>query len=181
MPPESRSDKRKERYRELRALGFSASEARRYRDQSGTNIDKRISVEQRRISRKPQQMRSSEEVFRLERIRNRRKSRVTRQPRLDSRRERWQRFSDWSKVQRFPKEYQARIDQINERAGKPRFDGYGYRRFYYEYVERLSMEDSIQLADRGDSGVRYLLNRPLVPGRDNLRVKLSDTKRSGAA
>jgi hypothetical protein len=100
---------------------------------------------------------------------------------VDSRRARWERFSKWSEAGVFPKSFRARIVQINRAAGLGVNAGFGYRQFYYEYVERLSREDSIQLADRADSGVRYLINKPLVPGRVNLRSQLSASKRKGAA
>ena len=46
------------------------------------------------------------------------------------------------------------IRTMNRRAGKDSdFDGFGYRAFYYYYVERIMDIDVIaQLADRGDSG-----------------------------
>lgn len=181
MPPETRSAKRKERYRELRTLGFSATEARRLRDTSGDTINTEVTSAQRRISRKPQQLRTSEEVFRLERIRNYKRSKFTRRIRVDSRQARWERFSKWSKAGVFPKELRARIVRINQAAGLGANDGFGYRQFYYEYVERLSREDATQFADRADSGIRYLVNKPLVPGRTNIRTKLRASESKGVA
>lgn len=181
MPPESRADKRKERYRELRNLGFSAPEARRLRDTSGDTIDSEITVKQRRISRKPQQLRSSEEQFTLDRIRNYRRGGFSRRSRVDSRRARWERFSKWSEAGVFPKSFRARIVQINQSNGLLANDGFGYRQFYYEYVERLSREDASQFSDRADSGVKFIKQESLVPGRVNLRSMLRADKRKGAA
>lgn len=185
MPPDDvRSEKRLERYRELRALGFSAEDARRLRDRSGRNIQLEVASEQRRISRKPQRARTPEETFRLRRIQDRNVSatRIQQEARLNTRRERWMRFSEWSKAGVFPRQYISRIRQINIRAGRDAYDGYGFRQFYFEYVERLSREESIELADRADSGMRYLVNRPLVPGRINLRRDINPPKsRQGVA
>lgn len=181
--PESRSDKRKERYRELRALRFSPEVARRYRDKSGKEISLLITREQRRISRKPQYKRSADESFRLRRIQDRSKSanQVQQQARLDSRRERWEKFSEYSKSGLWPQNLRNRIREINRRAGLGPDDGYGFRRFYYEYVERLSLEESIQISERGDSEVRFLTNRPLVAGRPNLRVLLRSPQQRKSA
>ena len=176
--PEDRDNKRRERYLELRALGFSVQDARRYRDQSGKNIELRISKEQRRISRKPEQIRSSEESFKLSRIRQRRQSAnfIARKARMSTRQERWQEFSDFSKSGAWPQEIRARIRAINTRAGLDSDDGYGFRRYYYEFVERLNTDESKELSERNDSGMRYLLNRSLVRGRSNLRRLLNPPK-----
>lgn len=172
--PESRSDKRKERYRELRALRFTPEQARRLRDRSGKEIQLAIARERRHISRKPEYKRTAEEQFRLRRIQDRQSlgSEIQQQSRLDSRQERWEKFSEYSKSGKWPRQLRTRIREINSRAGLGPDDGYGYRRFYYEYVERLSLEESIQISERGDSEVRFLTNRPLVYGRQNLRALL---------
>ena len=168
---ESRSEKRKERYNELKALGFSSVDARKYRDRSGDNIERKVSSEQRRISRKPKAMRTSSETFKLRRIRSRKVTQSNRQRsgRMDSREARWRKFSASSKINKFPKAARLRILKINRDAGLSPDDRYGYRRYYFEYVERLDPGDASDLSDRGDSGMRYLANWSLVPGRVNLR------------
>jgi hypothetical protein len=180
--PEPRSLKRVERYRELRALGFDPIQARRFRDWSGKRIQLTIAREQRRISRKPIQLRTTDESFRLSRIqsRNRQQTQIQQQARLSSRQERWEQFADFSENRNWPPEFLRRIRQINERAGLSIDDGFGYRRFYYEYVERLDIQESLDLAERGDSEIRFLTNRPLVAGRPNLRALLRSPK-AGAA
>jgi hypothetical protein len=181
--PEPRSLKRVERYRELRALGFDPIQARRFRDWSGKRIQLTIAREQRRISRKPVQLRTSDESFRLSRIqsRNRRQTQIQQQARLSSRQERWEQFAEFSKTRNWPSEFLRRIRQINVRAGKESADdGYGYRRFYFEYVERLDIQESLDIAERGDSEIRFLTNKPLVAGRPNLRALLRSPK-AGAA
>lgn len=181
--PESRSDKRKERYRELRALRFSPEQSRRLRDRSGKEIQLAIAREQRRISRKPVQLRTADESFRLKRIQDRQAAatEVQRRARLETRQERWEKFSEYSKSGIWPREFRKRIREINRRVGLGPDDGYGYRRFYYEYVERLSQEESIQISERGDSEVRYLTNRPLVVGRPNLRALLRSPQQAKAS
>jgi hypothetical protein len=180
--PEPRNLKRVERYRELRALGFDATQARRFRDWSGKRIQLTIAREQRRISRKPIQLRTADESFRLSRIqsRNRQQTQIQQQTRLSSRQERWEEFAEFSENRNWPSEFLRRIRQINERAGLSIDDGFGYRRFYYEYVERLDIQESLDLAERGDSEIRFLTNRPLVAGRPNLRALLRSPK-AGAA
>lgn len=169
--PESRSDKRKERYRELRALRFSPEQSRRLRDRSGKEIQLAIAREQRRISRKPEKLRTADESFRLKRIQDRQTTatEVLRRARLETRQERWEKFSDYSNSGIWPGEFRKRIREINRRSGFGPDDRYGYRRFYFEYVERLSQEESIDISERGDSEARYLTNKPLVSGRQNLR------------
>lgn len=175
--PESRSEKRKERYKELRALGFTVADARRYRDRSGDNIDRFIRVEQRRISRKPIALRSSRESFRLSRIRNYRSQPSKKSRRFDSREARWRQFSKWSKNNKFPKWAQDRIVATNRRAGKDSIlDGFGYRQFYYEYVERLDDGEISDIVDRNDSGMRWRINMSLVIGRTNLRRLINPPK-----
>jgi hypothetical protein len=184
MVSESRSDKRKERYREAKALGFSRTEATRLRDLSGKSLQREFSREARRISRKNIKDRSAAETFRLRRIQDRNASQdqIRLQSRLDSRRERWLKFSEWSKANKFPASQLKRIVNINTRNGLSPTDRFGYRMFYYLYVERLDDFDANQLADRGDSGMRYLLNQSLVPGRINLRRQINPPKsQSGAA
>lgn len=184
--PESRSDKRKERYAEAIALGFSPAEARALRDRSGDNIQKAFTAERRRISRKPASERTAAESFRLTRIQQRdiRADQIRLQARLDARRARWQQFSEWSsKGVGFPPSALRRIRAYNKAAGLSRDDGFGFRRYYYEYVERLDPEEVSELADRADSGTRYLANKPLVPGRPNLRTQENPPagKKSSAA
>lgn len=175
---ESRSDKRKERYRELRALRFSPEVARRYRDKSGRQISLLIAREQRRISRKPQYKRSADESFRLRRIQDRQRfeSPSQLQSRLDARRERWEKFSDYSKSGLWPADLRAMARELNERAGKVEGDSYGYRRVYYFFVERLPDERAEIFAQRNDSNARYLRNEPLVSGRPNLKALLRSPK-----
>lgn len=173
--PESRSDKRKERYRELRALRFSPEVARRYRDRSGKEISLLIAREQRRISRKSESARSADESFRLRRIQDRQRfeSPSQLQSRLDARRERWEKFSDYSKSGLWPADLRAMAREWNERAGKESpDDSYGYRRVYYFFVERLPDERAEIFAQRNDSNAKFLRNEPLVSGRPNLRALL---------
>lgn len=155
---DDRSSRRKERYMILRGLGFSSEDARRLRDQSGENIQLEIRNERRRISRKSISRRSETEAQKLESIREefRQTSPVARGRRLESRRERYNNFSAWSSTQNFPPAAIARIRQFNSDAGLSRDDGYGYRRYYFVYVERLPANESAEFADRADSGIRHM-------------------------
>ena len=184
--PESRDQKRIERYRELRALGYDSKTARRLRDASGKNIELFIGRDQRRISRKPIQTRTSSEAFRLRRIQNRYRTQteLQRKARLSTREERWQEFAEYSKSGIWPAEFRRRIREINRRAGfikDANNNKYGFRRFYYEYVERLSREESIELSELGDSEAKFIKNEPLVRDRQNLRALFAAERKRKSA
>lgn len=175
MPPkpgsQSRATKRYERYNEARALEFSVEDARRLRDLSGSKFQQVVSQEQRRISRKPERLRTPEESFRLKRIQDRNKfqTKVQQEQRVMSRIERWKRFQKFSKNNVWPKYIKKEIIRFNRRHGKDDDDSFGYRQYYYKYVERLDIDEASELADRNDSGMRWLMNKSLIRGRINIR------------
>jgi hypothetical protein len=122
-------------------------------------------------------MRSSQEAFRLTRIQNYRSQPEKKSRRFDSREARWRQFSKWSKSRKYPKWVRDRVERYNRAAGKQSIeDGFGYRQFYYEYVERLSDDEVSDIVDRNDSGMRYVLNKSLVTGRANLRRLINPPK-----
>lgn len=167
--PSERSELRKARYKYLTDLGFSSVVARRYRDHSSFNIEGLTKSERRRISRKAVERRSPAESERLERIRQEQETVTfeTRQRRYAPKRERLEDFSRWSnKFTGFPDWALERIHAYNSAAGKSRDDSFGYRRFYYWYVERIGDFENEFYADRGDSGIRYQFNIPLRSRRE---------------
>lgn len=149
----------------LRELGFSHTDARRLRDQSQTNIEVVIVRERRRISRKSVSQRTPKETARLNRLRDTSTPPEVekRTRRLKTRGNRWQDFSDWSSRHKggFPEWALQEIRRFNEQAGLPTIDGFGYRQFFFWYVERLPIMEAAEFADRDDSGIRHEMGIPL--------------------
>lgn len=171
MPPSNRENIRKQRYDYAISLGFSAAEARRFRDLSGRELEREITLERLRILRKRANRRSPQERERLERITDE-QGRVpveTRQRRTFSQSERQDMFETWSEG-KFPEWALERIRAYNSAKGLSRDDGFGYRRFYYWYVLRIADFENEFYADRNDSGIRHLQNVPL---RSKQEVKRS--------
>jgi hypothetical protein len=161
MADDDRSARRKARYKYLVDLGFSAKEARRLRDQSGLRIESRVDRERRRISKKPIDKRTETENIRLAAIRSDDAPNIDqRQRRFMSRSERHQNFKDWSGTE-FPQWAKDRIIAYNKSAGLPPIHSFGYRRFFFHYVERIADFENRAFADRGDSELRNQLNIPL--------------------
>lgn len=61
-------------------------------------------------------------------------------------------------------------------AGLNPFDSFGYRMYYYMYVERMPEFTAQEFAERGGSDIRYLTGGPNVPGRINLRHRENPPK-----
>ncbi len=171
MAHESRSERRKARYKYLTGLGFSTEDARRLRDQSGRNIESNVKRERRRISRKPRARRSTDEQDRLDSIQVSSTATLleTRERRFMSRGERYDSFSSWSKIG-FPPWAINRISDYNKSRRLSRDDSFGYRRFYFWYVERVADFENEFFADRGDSGIRNLRGISLTARTDIRRV-----------
>lgn len=160
---ESRASKRAERRMIARELGFSPAQADRMRDLSPQRFEDEIRAERARITRTSRARRTAEQQSRLDSIREYSgQSEITRQRRLATGGTRYENFRMWSsKYVGFPDaaldgdDFFPGITAMNRRAGRNDFDGFGYRAFYYYYVERIMDIDVIaELADRGDSGVR---------------------------
>lgn len=162
MADESRSERRQARYKYLRSLGFSSDDARRLRDKSGRNIEGEVKTERRRISRKSRTRRTQQEQERLDAIQLSSTPTLleARERRIMSKADRWDNYSAWSKIG-FPPWALTRIEDYNRSRGLPRDDAFGYRRFYYWYVERIADFENEFFADRGDSGIRNLRGIPL--------------------
>lgn len=156
MPRIVKSDRkelRKERYNAIRKLGFSPVEARRRRDQSAVHIVEFIDTERERIVSKKSNVRTESEKFTLREIRKsrRRERKIDEAPRLKPITERAGDFSRWSADGNFPFWAKEFIAQQNADKGLSPVDSYGYRRFYWRYVENMSEDEIGDLADRGDS------------------------------
>lgn len=155
---QSRSERRKERYKILIRLGFSAKEARQRRDWTGERIQRSIATRENQISDIPESRRSKSERDQLRKINNynTKSSPVARQRRVKSRSERYADFSTWSKrFNKFPPSALKKIAEFNRAVGEESRDPYGFRRFYYWYVERISESESAAFADRADSPRRH--------------------------
>jgi hypothetical protein len=155
--PESRSELRRTRYKQLRALGYSVAEARKLRDNKADKIDQNIASKQRRIARKPVAKRTVEETFQYERIREYRKQRreqptVSREP-IESANDRYENFSKWSsKRNGFPRRIQRYIADLNIAAGHDPLDSYGYRVFFHQYVNGTTERKAkTQVRNMGDN------------------------------
>lgn len=174
--PEDRNARRMSRYMYLRSLGFSSKDARRLRDQSGPHIESAIRNERRRISRKKISNRTPQEKERLRKTQEYQGKISTgdRRRRYESRTNRYQDFSHWSsKHVGFPGWALQRIRQYNRERGLNRYDPYGYRRFYYWYVERISDFENEFYADRGDSGIRHQYGIPLRSRKEIRRSRVA--------
>lgn len=140
------------RYRYLRSLNFSPTEARRYRDYSNTKIEQQITSRQRTISHKPIKARSPAQSAQLTKIRESKKARIieptrpteTRQDRLDN-------FNRWSGTRRFPSDARRIIQSINLRFGKNPYNRFGYRVFYHRYVNGVSEFEAVRLTETRDT------------------------------
>lgn len=152
-----RDEVRRERYGELIRLGFTPKEARRLRDRSGDNIQAEIKQERRRIVKKSVSKRAPIEQRKLAAIRER-DSRLTvtqRSQRLEPKTVRSKNFSKWSNKygEGFPADRQLEIEAFNERAGKSKYDKFGYRMYYYRYVERVPVGEAMIFAQSGGSDI----------------------------
>jgi hypothetical protein len=156
QPPSDRSSIRKARYKYAIDLGFSAKEARRFRDLSGANVEKRVVRERLRITRKRPTRRSLEEQERLDRIieTHARNPIEVRQRRVFSQSERQEMFNTWTGDRNFPAWALERIRAYNTAKGENPLDSFGYRRFYFWYVLRIADFENEFYADRNDSEIR---------------------------
>lgn len=151
---QTRSDLRKERYNHLRGLGFSPADARKFRDQSSAHIVEYVDEETERITVKKSNVRTVREKDILQNVRRQRRTAKTApviSPRLKPISERADDFSGWTR-DGFPVEATRFIEEENRRTGRSPVDGYGFRRFYWAYVENIPVDEIGDLADRGDSG-----------------------------
>ena len=152
---ETRSERRKERYRHLILLGFSAKNARKFRDQSADHIRGFEDSERTRITEVRASKRSDEEKKIIREIRQSRRieNRVETGPRLKPKSERQDEFSQWTADRNFPSWADQFIAEQNEERGLDPLDSYGFRRFWHHYVDGIPVEDIGDLADRGDSNI----------------------------
>lgn len=153
MATRSRSDLRKERYKYMRSLGFSAVHARKYRDNKTENITKFVNSERVRITEIRSSQRSKSERTIIASIRRERRQVATVEtaPRLKPRRERLEDFKRWTGDRNFPDWAISYIAEHNQLAGFSPLNSYGFRRFYYRYVQNRPETTAALLADRDDS------------------------------
>lgn len=149
----ARKQLRKERYRHMLLLGFSSVEARKFRDHSNVSIDRNVESERERIANIRAPKRSEVEQKKIRGIRafNRRKPAVEFSGRNKSRSDRWEEFSRWTKNRNFPVWAMAYIAEKNNDRELDPLDSFGFRRFYYRYVQNRSETQAAKFADRDDS------------------------------
>lgn len=127
--PESRAERRKQRYDELRRLGFSSAEATRLRDRSGGEIRRRIPLRTREAY--PRSIRNDTTVY--------------------SEDDRHEFFREWTGNRSFPDWALEAIHQFNREVNRLDSDSYGFRRFFYLYVRDRKPTAAARLANRDDS------------------------------
>lgn len=149
----ARKQLRKERYRHMIDLGFSTTDARRFRDRSGVNIETHVESERERIVDIRTEKRSQSDKDKLRDIRahNRQKPAVESAGRNKTRADRWQEFSNWTKNRNFPGWAMDYIGEMNRDKELDPLDSWGFRRFYYRYVQNRAETSAAKLADRDDS------------------------------
>lgn len=150
---ESASEKRTERYKELRRLGFDSRTANKLKDQSGPNIERAITARFRNLKRRKRL--SDKEREYLNELESRQSAKAANPSsaieRTYSERDRQAQFEEWTAEKSFPPAIQRIIRELNAEKGKPESDGYGYRQFYYSFVKRRPATAAAKLADRDDS------------------------------
>ncbi len=149
-PPEDHTDKRKERYNHLRELGFDARNSNRLKDQSGPNIERAISARLRNLSNRKRLNEKERAALSALETRTDKSAQQTIE-RTFSTRDRQAQFEEWTSNKSFPEEIVEAIQQINDSSGLSESDGFGYRRYYYEFVKREPAGIAAKLADRDDS------------------------------
>lgn len=149
----SRSELRKERYRYLRSLGFSSADARKYRDQSVEHLQEYVDTTAERITETPSRKRTQQERTIIKQVRAERRKKPTVQTatRLKSRADRYDEFVAWTQDKNFPNWAMEYVAAANRNAGFGPVNSYGFRRFYYRYVENRPESTAATLADRDDS------------------------------
>ncbi len=137
------STRRKSRYSELRALGYSAKDARRLRD---VGDERRIIVKEQTVARiekisarrrTPQERQLRRNITREQRV-SVPTARLSRSARLN-------RFRRWSRDQQFPSDIQEWIERQNQTSGRDINSDWGYRLFYHRFVDGLSPVEAVIL------------------------------------
>ena len=149
MVSSSRTTRRKSRYSELRALGYSPVDARRLRDVGDT---RREIVKEQTVARidaisvrrrTPEQRQLRRNIVRQQRV-SVPTVRLSHTARLN-------RFRRWSKNRQFPSEIQDWIERQNLQSGRDLNDSYGFRLFYHRFVDELSAVEAIIETERRDT------------------------------
>lgn len=149
----NRSDLRKERYRYLRSLGFSSADARKYRDQSFENLQTYVDTTVEQVEQTPSRKRTEREREIVKNVRKERakKRTVESSTRMLTRTDRYENFVAWTVAKDFPNWAMQYIAAVNRQAGFGPVNSYGFRRFFYRYVENRPEATAATLADRDDS------------------------------
>ncbi len=131
--PQVSADKRRERIRVLRSLGFTHQQAFRWNNAKGKNVQAVISQAKRDLESVPKAERTPAQTDRLKSFRG---VPLRNNPRILSREEKRDQWSEWSgKSGMFPARGANRVRELNENAGKDEFDSFGFQAYYFEYVE----------------------------------------------
>lgn len=129
-PPEKRSQIRKFRYQALIDAGYSKREADRYKNWSSDSVQGLIAE---RKGRNVESVGASDAKL------------YTQNQRLGM-------FREWSSVfTGFPDWALQEIQETNDRVGRNALDSYGFRQFYYRFVQQRTPSVASRFADRGDS------------------------------
>jgi hypothetical protein len=144
---------RRERYRLARELGYTSNQASKVRSFSSNNLQSDFQNKKLDIQAKPTRQRTQQERQQLRSITNY-QQRTNREPQIlaeiDSGFVREQNWSEWSsKIVNFPPSILRYIRRLNTDSGRLRNDHYGFRLFYYMYVENNNENEAEEvLADR---------------------------------
>lgn len=143
-----RANRRKEQYRIAReTYGYSSKEASRLRDLSFKAFHSEIIKTEQRIKKKSPKRRTDFEVIQLQRIQQAKQLAPTPR-RRDTRAARQAQFNLWSGQRDFPYVAQEFITKQNRLAGKADRDSFGYRIYYWHYVNELDVSEAVIAAER---------------------------------
>jgi len=145
---EEQKELRRVKYKDILARGFSTKDARALRDKSSTNIVKATNVRHTQIRRTSRENRTPQQSAQLTAIRIHRATEQADPSRIGdiqstgTREDQWSRWSSPSND--FPASIKNQIIAINRDSGKLPFDSFGYRMFYFMYVEGLDATDAME-------------------------------------
>lgn len=153
--------KRRERYRFLRSLNFTAAEARTLRQRSGGRIERAIDEREFEIEAERPSSLANRQLAQLDQIaqykRRKRQDPGAQRAVYETKRERRRNWRIWSGRKEFPPEMQSWINSVNKsnppyRKGKVNpFSSKGYRALYHRYVNRRPEAEARRLGEKNDT------------------------------
>ncbi len=143
---ERQNQKRTERRKLLRDLGFSPKAAARIRDLSSSRIEAAIKVQKENVESVPRKERSDSDKQILRKFRS---VPLTNNPRVltfEQKRDQW---SEWSsKSGNFPADIRSKVLAFNDSVGENENHSFGYQAAYFEYVEERDDVDDGDFYER---------------------------------